>query len=342
MLLVAWGVAVVAFFTYTALGIERKITWYLAVDQYGYLTFAHDLLHGHVFHHSAAIDALAAKLPERVDVLSQTYVYDHGLMYCRYAPGFAVLLAAWLGLFGDDGAAYLNPTVFLALLAVVLAFQARVFRSRWRALAGVTLIGLVPTKVDWWSLTLVRDLPTHLSGLLGLFLLLPVGGRPLTPRRAAAAGLALGWAVSIRPDAILYLVPATCVVAARWWRERPSLRPLLRVAAAGALGVAIGVGPFLAYNWAARGNPFRPTQGMEIGSFAAATPTPPDNDAPTHATMARIGYPSGAWYGGVTGAVQGGGLRLANLPTTLPGNVKFFRQTYTDVLIGLALWGAVV
>ena len=339
MLFFAWCVAVVAFFAYTAIGVERKITWYLAVDQYGYLTFAHDLLHGHVFHHSTAIDALAPNLPTQVDVLSQTYVYDHGRMYCRYAPGFAAVLAAWLGIFGDDGAAYLNPTVYLALLAVVLAFQARIFRSRWRALAGVTLIGLVPTKVDWWSLTLVRDLPTHLSAFIGLYLLLPVGGRPLAPRRTLAAGLALGWAESIRPDAILYLVPAVCIVGARWWRERPSLQPLLRVAAAGALGVAIGVAPFLAYNWAARGNPFRPTQGMEIGGVAAATPTPPPAE---QTVLARIGYPSGAWHGGVTGAVQGGGLRLANLPTTLPGNVKFFRETYTDVLIGLALWGAVI
>ena len=46
-------------------------------------------------------------------MLVQTYVYDHGKLYCRYAPGFPILLAGWLTLFGDDGAHYLNPTIFI-------------------------------------------------------------------------------------------------------------------------------------------------------------------------------------------------------------------------------------
>ena len=125
-------------------------------------------------------------------------------------------------MFGDDGAHYLNPTMYLALLALALAFQARLFRSRWRALAGTALIALAPTQIYLWALTLVRELPTHGSALLGLFLLLPARGRRLGPGRTAAAGLALGWAASIRPDALLYLGSAVCLVAARWWHERTS------------------------------------------------------------------------------------------------------------------------
>ena len=38
------------FLVFLARAIEARITWYLAVDQFGYLQFAHDLLHGKIFH----------------------------------------------------------------------------------------------------------------------------------------------------------------------------------------------------------------------------------------------------------------------------------------------------
>src|SRR5262249_60940960 len=107
---------------------------------------------------------------------------------------------------------------------------------------------------------------------VALCLLRPARGRRCGPRRAAVAGLALGWAGPIRPDAVLYLVPAACVVAARWWRERPGTRTIVRTACAGVLGVAIGLAPFLAFNWVATGSPFRPTQGMEIQNFLSSGP----------------------------------------------------------------------
>ena len=107
---------------------------------------------------------------------------------------------------GDDGAHYLNGTI-LTILVLLIAFQRRVVHSRWRATAGVALVVLFPTYVHLWALTLTRDLSTHLAGLLGLFLLLPTA--PLS-RSVAASGLALGFAATIRPDAILYLVPAGC------------------------------------------------------------------------------------------------------------------------------------
>jgi hypothetical protein len=337
---VLWTVVVGTLFVFTALGVERKITWYLAVDQYGYLTFAHDLLHGRVFHHWPPMDALAARLPPQVDILSQTYVYDHGHAYCRYAPGFAMLLAAWIGIFGDDGAAYLNPAVYLALLGVALAFQMRVFRARWRAVAGVVLIVLLPTGIDMWSLTLTRDLSTHLSAFLGLYLLLPTA-RPLTPRRAAGAALALGWAASIRPDAVLYLPSGVLLAVLGWWRRRSALGPILGAAASGALALLVGLTPFLAYNWLATGDPFRPTQGMEIQHFFQ----PPAATAPP-AAGPHVGFPPPAWgagwHGGTFEAVQGGGLQLRNLPTTLPRVLDVLRTVYGDVLLGLALWGAVL
>ena len=224
---VVWWAAAALLIGYTGLSLERKITWYLAVDQFGYLTFAHDLLSGHVFHHWAPLDAIKAALPERTDVLAQTYIYDRGRLYCRYAPGFPMILAAWLALFGDNGANLLNPTLFLALLVLLIAFQQRALRSPWRALAGVALLVLFPTLMHLWALTLTRDLAAHLTAFTGLFLMLPFGGRRLAPRRVALAGLALGFAASIRPDALLYGLPATAVAATRWRHEGTSfhLRP---------------------------------------------------------------------------------------------------------------------
>src|SRR5207248_2371539 len=93
--LVLWGVPTAVFFALTAAAIEHKITWYLAVDQLGSLLFARDLLHGRIFHEWVPAHVLASLLPERTDVLAQTYVFDHGIVYSRYAPGFPLLLAAW-------------------------------------------------------------------------------------------------------------------------------------------------------------------------------------------------------------------------------------------------------
>src|SRR5262249_3113743 len=215
-----WGVATLAFFVATAIALERQITWYLAVDQFGYLRFAHDLLSGRVFHDWPPLHALQQHLPPRTDVLAQTYVDDGGRLYCRYSPGFPMLLAAWIAIFGDLGAHYLNATLYLVLLAIALAFQWRLFRSPWRAGAGTVLIALFPTLMHLWGLTLTRDISAHVFAFAGLFLLLPARGRALGAPRLLVASGALGFAVSIRPDAVLYLVPTSLMVAHRWLHER--------------------------------------------------------------------------------------------------------------------------
>ena len=119
---------------------------------------------------------------------------------------------AYLSTQGPNAVHALNPTIFLALLLLAIAYQARVFGDRWRALVGGTLIVLCPTFLHLWALTLVRDLATHLAGIFGLFLLLPrARGEAPSAWRTAAAGLSIGYAGSIRPDAIVYVVPALSV-----------------------------------------------------------------------------------------------------------------------------------
>jgi hypothetical protein len=350
-----WGTAVFVFFYYTAAGIERQITWYLAVDQFGYLTFAHDLLHGRVFHDWEPLRVLGALLPKRTDILAQTYVFDYGLVYCRYSPGFPMLLAGWIGLFGDNRAHYLNPTIYIVLLALALGFQWRVFRSPWRAAAGTALIALFPTTMHLWGLTLTRDLSAHLFAFLSLFLLLPADGKPLRWPRLLAAALALGFTVSIRPDGVLYLIPFLAMLSVRWWHERRrhSSAGLALATVAMGFGILVGASPMLAYNWVATGSPFLPTQGMELpllGKPAAHEPPAESQPkapepAPAQATPqadSKVGYPSPGWRGGTSATVQGGGLQIANFPKTAYGNWQLLLRAYTPLLFALAVWGGVV
>ena len=343
--LLVFALATAVLLVVVAVRLERNVTWYLAVDQYGYLTFANDLMHGKVFHDWPLLGAIYLRLPSQIDVLSQTYVYDHGRLYCRYAPGFPLLLAGWMRVFGQNAAHALNPAIFLALLLVGIAYQTRVFGDRWRALVGATLIVLCPTFLHLWALTLVRDLATHLAGIYGLFLLLPkTRGEPLSPLRTAAAGLAIGYAGSIRPDAVVYVVPAVLVGAWRWLAARTPPARVAGALGAGGLGLLLGLGPFLVYNHLATGSALRPTQGMELDRFLPDTPPAPaatPEPAPPPGE-GRVGYVSAAWQGGTQYGVQGGGVRLSNLPKTLPGNIALLREAYGDTLLGLAVAGALL
>ena len=344
--LLVFALACAVLLVVVALRLERNVTWYLAVDQYGYLTFAGDLMHGKVFHDWPLLGAIRTRLPPQIDVLSQTYVYDHGRLYCRYAPGFPLVLAAWMRVFGPNAVHALNPTIFLALLLLAIAFQTRVFGDRWRALVGATLIVLCPTFLHLWALTLVRDLATHLAGICGLFLLLPrARGEALSAWRTAAAGLAIGYAGAIRPDAVVYVVPAFLVAAWRWIAARTPPARMARALGAGVLGLLIGLAPFLVYNRLATGSALRPTQGMELDRFLPDTPPAPattPEPAPAPAGEGRVGYAPTAWQGGTQFGVQGGGVRLKNLPNTLPGNIALLRDAYGDTLVGLAVVGALL
>src|SRR5262249_22773712 len=153
----------------------------------------------------------------------------------------------------------------------------------------------------------------HAAGVLGLYLALDVS----SALSAGAVGLALGYAISIRPDAILYAVPIAMVVAYRRSRLRPGRQRLLLVAAA-ALGLFIGLSPFLAYNWLATGNPFHATQAMEVEEFFSPILRGSSSSGSDH-----------LFHGGTGVQVQGGGLRLAYLPHHVPDIFKFFfRNSY--------------
>lgn len=337
---IAWYGAVAVMLYYTWIAVEAQITWYLAVDQFGYLKFATDLLHGRIFHPWRPLEALAPFMPERTDLLAQTYVFENGHLYCRYAPGFPILLAAWMAFFGADGANYLNATVFLTLLCVMIAFQWRIFGSRWRAGAGALMLLLFPSLTHLWALTLTRDLAAHLFALTGLLFLLPHKTARLASWRTLVAGILLGYAIAIRPDAVLYLIPGSGMALLRWWREGHAVKPLGRATATAVLGVLLGMSPFFAYNVVVHGNPFMATQSMELNKFLPSWNKPPAQPEPADGT--KVGYPSPGWHGGIATQVQGGGLRLSNLSTTLPGNLALIQMVYSPLILALAMWGGIV
>src|SRR5207302_2028872 len=126
-----------------------------------------------------------------------------------------------------------------------------------------------------------------------------------------------------------------------WLRAGRRWDRALSTLSAAAIGLLIGLAPLLAYNWMTSGNPFRPTQAMEVERFFQSSAPAPTAPAP-QPDKTRIGYPPPGWHGGTIEAVQGGGLRLSNLRTTLPGNVAILRGAYGNVMLAIAIWGAVV
>jgi hypothetical protein len=257
-------------------------------------------------------------------------------MYCRYAPGFPMLVAGWIALFGDARVSFLNPTIFLGLLAMVMACGWRLTGSPWRGLAAAVLVALCPTRMYWWSLTLTRDLSAHLFAFIGLYQLIPREGAPLTRRRAIVAGLAIGFAASIRNDAVLYLVPAAALVLVAWRRERPAPRRAGGLLAVATAGLLLGLLPTLAFNAITTGNPFRATQGMEVERFFSGAAEEVQFGAP------RVGYPSGMWRGTAYSQVSGGGLRLENFPRTSRAEWRLIQDAYGPMLLGLAALGVLV
>jgi hypothetical protein len=326
----------------------RRTTWYLAIDQFGYLTFARDLASGSTTHEWELLPALTSLLPsDDLDVYAQTYVRRGDALYCRYAPGYPAILAAARLAFGPTAEHAVNPVLLVLLLLTMFAIGRRLFASTWIGLGCALLAALLPNYVLLWSTSPLRDVPAHLIALTGLLVLLPGGRRLGLGVRELLAGLLLGYAMTTRIDAVLYLIAAGGMALL----DRAHF---VRRLVPGMLGFAIGIAPLLAYNAVATGNPFRPTQAMELNSVLSRAPEPsrwlagllssPDaahaDDAvgrDDDAVARRVPGPSPTPF-----AVQGGGLRLSNLEQTLPANIQTVREALGDLLLALAALGAVV
>lgn len=318
------------------LWVARRTTWYLSIDQFGYLTFAKDLSEGRMAHAWPFLPILEAFLPAgaSVDILGQSYVYDEGGAYSRYAPGFPLLLALVQLGFGPGAVHGVNPVAAGLLLAVMFWLARRTLDSSWWALVVSLMVTLFPTYVLLWSLSPLRDVPAHTAAMTSLALLLPVAGRASGPARAAA-GVALGFAISTRVDAVLYGIP----VAGLLWLQGPwRARDLVGIF----LGVLAGLTPLLAYNSIATGNPLWPTQAMELHEVFSMT-------GPLQGWLDRLHE----WAAPVAHAaeealsrarppeeVQGGGIRLRHLGQTLPANLQTYASVFGSLGLVLAVLGA--
>ena len=168
--------------------VAERTTWYLAIDQFGYLTFARDLAAGKVFHSWDAERFLGPLLPRNLaaDLLAQTYIRRGGLLHCRYAPGFPLLLAAVAPL-GESALRSVNLIALLGMLVCLYGVGRRLLESEWAGLCSAVLACLLPTYLLLWSISPLRDVPTHLVAFGALWLLASASA-PLAPLRAACRG----------------------------------------------------------------------------------------------------------------------------------------------------------
>ncbi len=300
-----------------ARGLERRTTWYLASDQFAFLTFADDLRRGRVFHDPATLALLAPGVPRgaAADAYYQTYLWRDGRLYSRYPPGFPLLLAA-AGVVGGDRAMHLlNPILYLALLAALALFTHGLLRglaiAAGAAAAAPWALLVIPTEVHYWGITVARDLPAHLLGLGAL--------AAACTGRFGLGGLALGLACTIRPDAVLYSLSLAAVALV--------LRPRIGVLLGGTLAFAAGLAPLLAYNTLTQGHPLAFTQGMEFRHLLGAAP----GGRPVAAAAILPQAP----------LVAGGGFRLRHLSQVLPQNLAYLAAAFGLFLapaVGALLW----
>lgn len=296
-------------------GLVRLNTWYLASDQFAFLTLADDIRRGTVFHDDWGLRTIKPFPREGAayDALAQTYYWRDNKLFTRYPPGFSLLLAA-AGVVGGEAAQHLlNPVLYLLTLLVLAGLTWTLVRESspsialGAAVAAMWLFLLLPTRVHLWGITVARDLPAHMLGLLAL---------TAAARRAPlVSAAALGLGCTVRPDAALYLVSIAAIFAI----TRPAPRDLVR---AGVV-FAVCASPVLIYNFIVEGSPFRFTQGTEFRDVLGFVPAAPG--------IVKVV---------ATTAPSGGAFRLANLPTTLPGNAIYLASAF-GWFLGLVLAGIV-
>jgi len=287
-----------------ARGLVRYNTWYLASDQFAFMTFADDLARGKVFHDPGTVETLAGPgLPREAaaDAYYQTYIFRDGRLYSRYPPGYPLLLAA-VGLVGGESARHwLNPVLYLVLIVVLGRLAARLVDGAPWVAAATTMwaVLVIPVEVHYWGITIARDLPAHLLALLAV--LRALSSAPVS------CGLLLGLAATIRPDAALWAIPAGLAF--------PRTARTVPVVLGGGLAFALGLVPLLAYNTITQGHPLAFTQGSEFRGFF----------------QSALGGP--AFFADGVSFVSGGGFRLKNFPDTFPAHVRYLAASF-----GVFLW----
>src|SRR5262245_15710891 len=252
---------------------------------------------------------------ETADAYYQTYLWRDGRLWSRYPPGFPLLLAAAGMIGGEQGMHLLNPLLYLVLLIGLALFAGGLLRgaaiAAGAAAAAPWALLVIPTEVHYWGITVARDLPAHLLGLGAL--------AAVCAGRYGLAGLALGFACTVRPDAILYSLSLGAVALV----HNAPARTLMR----GTVAFVASVSPLLLYNTLTQGHPLAFTQGMEFRQLLGSAPG--GSPVATAAVLPQLPL------------VAGGGFRLRNLPQVLPQNLRYLATAFGLFLppaIGALVW----
>ena len=80
-------------------GLALQNTWYLASDQFAFLTLAQDLRDGRLTRTDFFYDYIPPHRKASFDAYAQTYQIREGTLHSRYPPGFSAILAVVGALF---------------------------------------------------------------------------------------------------------------------------------------------------------------------------------------------------------------------------------------------------
>jgi hypothetical protein len=181
--------------------------------------------------------------------------------------GFARFLRLRLRLAAATGPALLTAVAATLLYDLALAVTGSA------AAALVAALGYALGTPIWgWATTIFGH-----AAVAALYVIAAWGIWRASPRGAALAGLALGWAVVVEYQAVLAGAVLAGWAVARWWPRAGGRR----LVAAAALAGAVALLPLLGYNLLAFGTPFRLSYsgvvgfaGMKTGLFGLGVPDP--------------------------------------------------------------------
>jgi len=165
-----------------------------------------------------------------------------------WPPGYSLTLAGFFSIFGSsaDVAAGLNVAAGTITVLLTFLIGAHVFGSR-AGLVAAALFAIYPANIYWSDMVLSETVFSVPFGV-AIVLLARTGRRP-SPGLALLFGLALGYAIIIRPQAAVVWLAAVIT----WWTLCGVRRDALRAAAISAIGIVVWVVPVCAWNSARTG-----------------------------------------------------------------------------------------
>jgi hypothetical protein len=247
--------------------------YYLAVgsDQYEVVRFAQDLAGGSIFRSHPVFDLVKDRVEQGrlYPIHYGGYLLRDGRIFCKYAIGYPLILAAFISLLGLPGAFFANFIIYSVLLLVIYKLGVLYFSDRpdCRPLAlGASLLFFLLIDQVWkLSATPHGDVASLFCLTAGVYLLVRAFRGEPGPAIGwiALAGLFLGFSVTIRTPNILMLMPAGLYCLIRLIKKKRPGR-ILAVLVIAALAVGVGLSPALYQNYSVNGSIWKPPQSHEI------------------------------------------------------------------------------